>query len=80
MGIIEDITQCSAEYIISTGIKPTRVYLGRGEILALGKWAYDNGYQETQGTAACDGLHRPEVVGLKIYEVNDSNEHMRACA
>lgn len=79
MTIIDEITRCAAEYEMSTGIKPTRVYLGRGEMLALGKWAYDAGYKTEPTTAAMEGAARPEVMGLMAYEVNDDEPHMRCC-
>ena len=40
--IIAEITACAFEYEMSTGMKPTRIYIGRQEGLALGKWAYEN--------------------------------------
>ena len=79
MDVMTEILQCAAEYEMSTGIKPTRVYLGRGEMLALGLWAYEAGYKTTPCTAAAEGAARPEVHGLKAYEVNDDEPHMRCC-
>lgn len=78
--IIDEIAICVAEYEMSTGLKPTRIYMGRQEMLMLGKWAYENGYQDSNGTAAREGKERPEAMGLPIYEVNDDGQHMRCCA
>lgn len=78
--IIDEIRTLAAEYEMSTGLKPTRIYMGRQEMLALGKWAYENGYQDNNGTAAREGKERPEVMGLPIYEVNDDGPHMLCCA
>ena len=77
--IIKDIALCAEEYEMSTGIKPTRLYLGRREMLALGKLIYKNSYQENKGVTAREGKARPEVLGYQIYEVNDDGPHMRAC-
>lgn len=38
--IIDEITACAFEYEMSTGMKPTRIYMGRQEMLALGRWAH----------------------------------------
>jgi hypothetical protein len=78
--IIQKITVCAAEYEMSTGLKPTRIYLGRQEALALGKWAHDEGHQSEPGTAAREGMERPEIMGLPVYVVNDDAPHMRCCA
>lgn len=75
--IIDEITACAFEYEMSTGMKPTRIYIGRQGMLALGKWAYENGYQDNDGTAAREGQQRPIVYGLVVYEVNDDGPHMR---
>lgn len=80
MTIVDEIRTCASEYEMSTGLMPTRVYLGRGEMLALGKWAHENGYATEPTTAAREGADRPEVLGLKAYEVNDDEPHMRCCA
>ena len=75
--IIDKITACAFEYEMSTGMKHTRIYIGRQEGLALGKWAYENDYQDNDGTAAREGQQRPIVYGLVVYEVNDDGPHMR---
>jgi hypothetical protein len=79
MKVIDDIRRCAAEYEMNTGSKPTRVYLGRSEMLALGKWAYDAGYKTEPTTAAMEGAARPEIMGMPVYEVNDDEPHMRCC-
>ena len=78
--IIDVIARCVFEYEISTGVKPTRLYLGRQEMRELWKWAYNNGYQNNPGTAALKGNERPEVMGIPAYEVKDKGPHMRCCA
>jgi hypothetical protein len=78
--IILQITRCAHEYEMSTGLKPTRIYLGRQETLALGKWAHGEGHQSKPGTAAREGMERPEIMGLPVYVVNDDAPHMRCCA
>lgn len=80
MSIIDEISMCASVYEMCTGTKPTRVYLGRCEMLALGKWAYEAGYKEEPTTAALEGGRRPEVLGMKSYEVNDDEPHMSCCA
>jgi hypothetical protein len=80
MAIMDEIRSCAAEYEMSTGVKPTRVYLGRSEMLSLGRWAYDAGYRTEPTTAAGEGGARPEVFGLMAYEVNDDEPHIRCCA
>ena len=78
--IIQKITACSVEYEMSTGQKPTRIYMGRQEMLALGKWFHDEGSQFKPVTADREGLERTEIMGLPVYEVNDDAPHMRCCA
>ena len=77
--IIKEIELLMFDYEINTGFKPTRLYLGRQEMLALGQWALDNGYQYSNKTAAQECKSRPEVCGLVAYEVNDDGPHMRCC-
>lgn len=79
MTIIDEIRRCSVEYKNSTGVNPTRVYLGRGEMLALGKWAYDAGYITDPTLVDGEGKERTEVMGLMVYKVNDDEPHMRCC-
>ena len=73
MTILDEIRRCAFEYEMNTGIKPSRVYLGRGEMLALGKWAYEAGYKS-------EPTSRQKVLGLTAYEVDDDEPHMRCCA
>lgn len=80
MNIIEEIDMCAVKYEMSTGVKPTRVYLGRREMLELGKWAHANGFAAEPTSTAREGMDRPELFGLKVYMVNDDKPHMRCCA
>jgi hypothetical protein len=80
MIIVEEIRRCAVEYEMSTGINPTRVYLGRGEMKRLMQWAYNNQYVGEGEITAEEGDPRPEVNGLFVYEVNEDGPHMRCCA
>jgi hypothetical protein len=80
MTIIKKIQQCAADYELATSVKPKRIYLGRGEMRVLRKWAYDLGYKTEPTTAAVEGAARTEVFGLTIYEVDDEQPHMTCCA
>lgn len=75
MTIMDEIRRCAYEYEISTGFKPTRVYLGHSEMLGLGKWTDGAGYKSEQAT----GKDKWEVMGMKVYEVNDDRPHVRCC-
>jgi hypothetical protein len=79
--IIEEIELCSNEYEMSTGFRPSRVYLGRQETQRLIQYAFDLGLRDTTTleVGEWENMYRPEVYGLKVYMVNDSNPHMRCC-
>jgi hypothetical protein len=79
MDIIKQIATCAAEYEASTGIKPTRVYLGHGEADALRKLTGNEGSQCLTWPANNDGWSRPVVLGMPCYEVDDDGPHMRCC-
>lgn len=78
---------------MSTGVKPTRVYLGRGEIRDLERWAHMNARDmdtienwaysaryKTKPPAPFEGAAMPKkVAGMVVYEVNDDEPHMRCC-
>lgn len=72
MDIIERIQQCAIEHQISTGTKPTRIYLGRTEISLIKLWAHMSQYAVTLK----ESEHRYKVLGMTIYEVNDDEPHM----
>lgn len=78
--IFDEINTCISEYVMSTGFNPTRIYLGRNEMRALKKRAYENSCYTTQDSTAREGMERPEVLGLPAYEVNDDGPHIRVCA
>lgn len=80
MQIITEIARCAAEYEVRTGIKPTRVYLGRGEMLALMKWAYAIGYKTEPTTTTGESPAKLGIMGLMVYEVNDDEPHMQCYA
>ena len=75
--IFDEITACAFEYEMSTGMKPTRIYIGRQEMLELCKWAYENFSKDNGCTSAREVQQRPVVYGLNVYEVNDDGPHMR---
>jgi hypothetical protein len=79
--IIAEIELCSEEYEMSTGFRPSRVYLGRQEAQRLIQYAVDEGHRDTTTleVGEWENRDRPEVYGLKVYMVNDSNPHMRCC-
>ena len=79
--IIGELSMCANEYETSTGRKPTRFYLGKTEIQALGRFAYDRGFiDDTSNVEMKTSGERHKVLGLKIYAVDDDEPHMRACA
>jgi hypothetical protein len=69
----EEINRALADCHMRTGGKATRVYLGKTQVFRLMKWAQESGYIADAATAKRDGEHRPEVMGLPIYEVNDED-------
>jgi hypothetical protein len=74
MGIHKAIAAAKVDYILKTGIEPTRVYLGDEEITALLSWAREQQYIFTEpNETEIEGDHRPEVSGLFVYVVNDKS-------
>lgn len=74
MGIHDAIAESKFNYEMSTGSKPTCVYLGDEEITALLSWAKENQYVSGElQDIDIEGDHRPEVDGLLVYVVNDKS-------
>lgn len=74
MGIHEAIAEAKVNYILKTGIEPTKVYVGDEEITALLSWAKENQYVFGElEDIEIEGEHRPEVNGLFVYVVNDKS-------
>lgn len=76
--IHEEINRALADCHMRTGDKATRIYLGETQMLRLMKWAQENAYIADANTAKRDGEHRPEVMGLPVYEVNDKDHCVAA--
>lgn len=76
MSIIHDIISCFVAYRISTNRLPTTLYLGRNEMRQLGRWAFENGFQDKDETAAKEGSARPKIMGMLVFEVNDDGKHI----
>ena len=76
MNIIKEIELCAAEYEMSTGLKPRRVYLGKQEFNKLAQWASDNGYFNTTADVPTECN---EVAGMRVFKVYDDFPHMRCC-
>ena len=76
--IHEEINTAIADCYMRTGDGATRIYLGRTQIGRLMRWAAENAYITEAETEKREGEHRPEVVGLPVYEVNDDDHCMAA--
>lgn len=76
--VFKEIITLSNEYEMSTGLKPTKLYIGREQANRLKQWCYDAGYIYESDVVFGEGLHRPEVAGLAVYLVN-AEDHMRCC-
>jgi len=73
MDIHAEIQQAITNCAMQTGANPTRLYLGRSQTDRLMKWAYENQYISEPEMTEKEGQHRPEVMGLLVYEVNDDD-------
>jgi len=70
MNIIERVKEAGAEHAIGTGISPNCIYLGHDEMKELMFWAEQNCYIKDAETEKKTGDTRPEVSGMKVFEVN----------
>ena len=77
-GIFKEIINLVHEYQDNTGVKPTKLYLGRVQAKRLEQWCYDVGYIDRPDIVFGEDLRRPEVAGLAVYLVN-AEDHMRCC-
>lgn len=75
MNIFERIKKAEAEHANGTGISPLRIYLGHSEMKELLFWAEQNCYIRNAKTAKKTGGDRPEVAGMKVFEVN-TEDHL----
>ncbi len=74
--IMHEIQQGMADFIANNNGTPTIIYLGRKETTELGVVGYELGYLPEPGLRANgEGFARPEVAGLKVFEVN-ADSHM----
>ncbi len=73
MELIVEITRAAVAHSRDSGHAATWVYLGREPMKRLMRWARETGYVESEELR--EGAHRPEVNGLRVYEVND-DEHL----
>ncbi len=69
-GIFKEITTLKCEYESSTGLKPTKLYIGRNQAIRLERWCYDVGSIEEPCAVFTEDLSRPVVAGLDVYLVN----------
>ena len=76
--IHEEINRALADCHMRTGDKATHIYLGRTQMHRLMKWVAENNYIYDAEKAKRDGDHRPEVMGLPVYEVNDDDHCVAA--
>jgi len=73
MSIIQQINASGEKFRQATGVCPATVYLGRNEMRKVMEWAERNAYIPCAKTTPKEGARRPEICGLKAYEVNDDN-------
>ena len=76
--IHEEINRALADCHMNTGKPAKSIYLGRTQMYRLMKWAVENSYITDAEKAKRDGEHRPEVMGLPVYEVNDDDHCVAA--
>lgn len=74
--IHEEINRALAECHTRTKNKASRIYLGKQQMDRLMRWAKEN--ERTWNESKRDGDHRPEVMGLPVYEVNDDDHCLAA--
>ena len=65
------ITECAVKFKEETGKTPHNVYLGRVEIEALKRWAYEDCYRGCLDVDQHYKKNRPVVEGLIVYVVDD---------
>ena len=73
LDIIGRIKELSVKHAVETGITPHNVYVGHFEMKELLFWAEKNCYISDAKTAKKVGDDRPEVNGMKVFEVNAEN-------
>ena len=78
MSIHTEINEALAAVHMNTGKAATKIYLGRNEMEKLMQWAFENQYVSDPKMAKKEGVHRPEVMGCLVYEVNDDNHCVAA--
>jgi len=66
-----EINEALAEFHMKTGKPATNIYLGHSQMERLMRWAKENQYISI--TDMRTGEHRPEVMGLPVFEVNDEH-------
>ncbi len=77
MSILDDIRACARAYELSNGLRPTCVYFGHGEILALRQWALRQWAHANRTATEPIRSNTVEVNGLKVYQVDDDDPHIR---
>jgi len=72
----------SIKFKMSTGKDPEIVYVGRKEMAMLIIWAIDNEVISSDtplNNIDIEGLNRPKVSGLPVYQVNAENHIGFSC-
>jgi len=77
-GVFKEIITLAQEYKDSTGLTPTKLYVGRIQVRSIREWCYSVGYIDEGCEVFVEGLSRPVIAGLAIYVVN-AEDHMRCC-
>ncbi|MDD5151468.1 MAG: hypothetical protein PHC28_13500 [Flavobacterium sp.] len=70
--IFNDIRRAVFEYEISTGLTPTRIYLGINEYAEI-----KSNFENFDWNKNDDNIEF--LLGYKIYKVIDNNHHIRVC-
>lgn len=75
--IHEEIQRAIVDCQMSSGKPAAAIYLGGSQMDRLMRWAKKNDY--ISDTSLRTGKHRPEVMGIPVYEVNSENHCVAAC-
>jgi len=73
MNIHNEIKTAITTCAMKTGKNAKSIYLGRKQMERLMQCAHENQYIGYPKKEPKEGLHRPEVEGCLVYEVNDDS-------